>query len=90
MRQLVVQRVTSAVVWAGGDGRCRVRGLVMGFHLVAAGGAFTDVRDDGGMGVVGVGGRLRVVCRCSGPSGGAGGGMSGWHCQGGMFCRLRV
>ena len=38
-RSLVVRRVARAVLWAGGGGhRCCVRGLVMGFPLLATGG----------------------------------------------------
>ena len=44
MRQLLVQGVLGVVVWVGRVGsRCRVWCLVIGFPLVAAGGAITVV-----------------------------------------------
>ena len=66
----------------GGRGRCcRVRGLVMGFPLVAAGGGTRGGVCRWGIGVAGVGEGFRVVHQWSGPGGGGQGGMVwGWHC----------
>ena len=63
-------------MWAGGGGGrcCHVRGLVMGFPSVDAGGGTCRGVCRRGLGVVGVGGGLRVVCEWSGPRGGGGGG----------------
>ena len=75
VRPLVARRVARGVVWAGGGGshRCRVWGLVMQFPLVAAGGGARGGVCQWGLGMVGVGGGLHVVCLWSG-SGRWGGG----------------
>ena len=55
VRQLVVRRVVRAVVWAAGEGvggRCCVRGLVMGFSLVAVGRAVRGGARQQGAGAV--------------------------------------
>ena len=57
---------------AGGP-RCRGRGLVMAFPLAAAGWGARGGLCRREVGVLGVGGGLCVVCRCSGPGGGWGG-----------------
>ena len=95
-RRLVVQRVARAVVWAGGGGCCCcVRGLVMQFSLVAAGGGVLGRARRRGAGAVAVGGCLRMVSRCWGPCGGGGqGGRLGVAPPGGVcrwvLCRLGV
>ena len=90
MRRLVVRRVRRAVVWARGGGvhRCCVRGLVMGFPLVALGGGVRRPAHRRGAGAVGVGGCLRIVSRCSRPGGEAGGACRGGTAGGGWGCVL--
>ena len=72
MQRLVAGRVARGMVWAGGGGRHGwVRGLAMGFPWAVAGGGVCRWVRRREVGMVGVGGGLRVVCRCSGPGGGA-------------------
>ena len=91
----------------GGAGRgagrcCCVRGLVMRFPLVAAGGEVRGRARQRGAGAVGVVGCLHVVSWCSGPWGVAqgggrvgvallwGGGGGGGGGQGWVLCRLGI
>ena len=72
MRRLVVLCVVRGVVWVGRGGRFhRVRGLVMGFPLVAAGGGPRGGLCRRGLWVVGVVRGLRSVRQWSGPGVGA-------------------
>ena len=57
----------------GGGRRCRVGGLVMGIPLVAARGGDRGGVCQPGVGLVGVGGGLRVVCQWSVSGEGQGG-----------------
>ena len=70
VRWPVVRGVVRGLVWVeGGGGRCRMRGLVMSFPLVAAGGGICSGVCRRGLGVAGVGGGLRLMRQWPGPSG---------------------
>ena len=66
-------------VFGGGGPRCRVRGLVMGFRLVAVGGGTCGGGCWRGLAVAGAGGDLRVLRLLPGLGGGWGGMVWGRH-----------
>ena len=77
MRRLVVRGVMGGMVWVGGgDRRCHVSGLVMGFLLVAAGGGTRGGVCQRGHRNQSADGSCRVLRLWPGLGGGGGGGGS--------------
>ena len=81
VRRLVVRCVARGVVWVGGGGcRRRLRGLVMGFFLVAARWGDSWWCVSAGAAVVGGWWASARGASVVWSRGGAGGMVLGWHC----------